>query len=41
MGSKIASVCHFVKRTGDTAIITSIDKLGEAIDSKAGTRIIP
>lgn len=40
MGPKMASVCRFVKETGGTAIITSIDKLGEAIQGKAGTRIV-
>lgn len=39
MGPKIKSVCRYAQTCGGTAIITSIDKLTEAIEGCAGTRV--
>ena len=39
MGPKVQAALEFVQNTGSTAIITSIEKLYEALDGKAGTTI--
>lgn len=39
MGPKVLSALEFVNNTGNTAIITSIEKLNEALEGKAGTII--
>ncbi len=41
MGPKVKACLRFVKNTGKEAIITSLDKVDEAIEGKTGTRIIP
>lgn len=38
MEPKVQSCINFVKRTGKEAIITSLDKVAEAIEGKTGTR---
>ncbi|MDD2715512.1 MAG: carbamate kinase [Candidatus Wallbacteria bacterium] len=40
MGPKIIAACDFVKKTGKPAIITSLEKMEEAIEGKSGTRIV-
>lgn len=39
MGPKIEAVCGFVERSGGEAIITSLDKMKDAVEGKTGTRI--
>ena len=39
MGPKIQAVINFLESGGERAIITSIDKIIEALDGKAGTQI--
>lgn len=39
MGPKVLSAIEFVNNTGNIAVITSIEKLSEALDGKAGTVI--
>jgi carbamate kinase len=39
MGPKVLSAIEFVQNTGNKAIITSIEKLNEALEKKAGTVI--
>ncbi len=41
MGPKVKAAMRFVERTGREAIITSLDKVIEALEGKTGTRIIP
>ncbi|MEE9500832.1 MAG: carbamate kinase, partial [Candidatus Aminicenantaceae bacterium] len=41
MGPKIQSAIEFAKTCNKEVIITSINKLSEALDGKTGTRIIP
>ncbi|MBI3871921.1 MAG: carbamate kinase, partial [candidate division Zixibacteria bacterium] len=41
MGPKIEAAIQFLEGGGQTVIITSIEKAGEALDGKAGTRIMP
>ena len=40
MGPKIEAAVDFIESGGESAIITSIDKLDEALKGKTGTRII-
>jgi carbamate kinase len=40
MGPKIVSAINFIESGGKTAIITSIDKLKDALEGKTGTKII-
>ena len=40
MEPKIKSALYFLKHHGEKVIITSIDKIKDAIDGKAGTKII-
>ncbi|MFW9824767.1 MAG: carbamate kinase, partial [Candidatus Thorarchaeota archaeon] len=39
MGPKIQAIVNFLESGGDKAIITSIDKIIEALEGKAGTQI--
>ena len=39
MAPKIMAAGNFVRRTGKKAVITSVEKITEAIDGKAGTKI--
>ncbi len=41
MGPKVKAAMRFVERTGREAIITSLDKVIEALEGKTGTRILP
>ncbi len=41
MGPKIEAACWFLREGGREVIITSLDKAGEALEGKAGTRILP
>ena len=41
MGPKVKAAMRFAERTGNIAIITSLDKVVEALEGKTGTRIIP
>ena len=41
MGPKIKASIDFVRSTGKRALITSLDKVNEAIEGNSGTRIIP
>lgn len=41
MGPKIQACIRFVAAGGEKAIITSLDKAVEALEGKAGTRIVP
>ncbi len=41
MGPKVKAAMRFVERTGNIAIITSLDRVIEALEGKTGTRIIP
>ncbi len=41
MGPKVKAAMRFVERTGREAIITSLDKVIEALEGKTGTRIVP
>jgi len=40
-GPKVKAAMRFVERTGRLAIITSLDKVVDALDGKTGTRIVP
>jgi carbamate kinase len=41
MGPKVAAAAEFVASGGSRAIITSMERLGEALAGRAGTRITP
>jgi carbamate kinase len=41
MGPKIQASINFVKSTGKRAMITSLEKIGDALESKTGTLIVP
>ena len=41
MGPKVKAGINFVRATGNTAIISSLDKVDEAIEGKVGTMIVP
>ena len=41
MGPKIDAVCGFVEKSGGEAIITSLDRMKDAIERKTGTRVTP
>lgn len=41
MGPKVEAVVRFVERTSGTAIITSLDRLADALAGNAGTRVVP
>ncbi|MDP2774692.1 MAG: carbamate kinase [Nocardioides sp.] len=41
MGPKVDAVCRFVERTGRRGVITSLDKITQAVDGGAGTVVTP
>jgi len=41
MGPKILACCEFVEKTGRAAIITSLEKISDALSGKSGTKIVP
>ncbi len=41
MGPKIEAAIHFISRGGDKVIITSVEKMAEAIEGQTGTIITP
>ncbi len=41
MGPKVEAACRFVERTGRPAAITSLGRIAEAVDAKAGTVVVP
>lgn len=41
MGPKVMAAIRFVERTGKDAIITSLDKVIDALEGRTGTRIVP
>jgi carbamate kinase len=41
MGPKVESAVWFVRNGGRAAIVTSAERLNDAVDGNAGTRIIP
>lgn len=41
MGPKIETAAAFVERTGKDVLITSVDRLNEAMAGRAGTRVVP
>jgi carbamate kinase len=41
MGPKMETAADFVERTGKEVLITSVEKLKEALSGKGGTRVIP
>jgi carbamate kinase len=41
MGPKVEAAMGFVKKGGDHAIITSLDKAVDALDGRTGTHIVP
>jgi carbamate kinase len=40
MGPKVEAVCRFVEATGETGIITSIERCKDALEEGAGTHIV-
>lgn len=41
MGPKVESACRFVEATGAKAVITSLERIGEALTGEAGTVVVP
>ena len=41
MGPKVEAVTRFVERTGGTGVVTSLERLSEAVTGDAGTRVVP
>ncbi len=41
MGPKVEAVTRFAERTGGTGIITSLARIGHAIEGHLGTRVVP
>jgi carbamate kinase len=41
MGPKIETALRFVEKTGKEVIITSVDRTREALEGRAGTRVVP
>ncbi len=39
MGPKVAAACHFVRSTGNVAVIGALDEIDDVIGGGAGTRI--
>lgn len=39
MGPKVAAACHFVRATGNVAVIGALDEIAEVVAGGAGTRI--
>jgi carbamate kinase len=40
MGPKVEAVTRFAERSGGTGIITSLDRLSQAVAGEVGTRIV-
>jgi len=40
MGPKVEAAVDFIKRGGKLVVITSLEKAQEAVDGKAGTRVV-
>jgi carbamate kinase len=40
MGPKVEAACRFVERTGRPAVITSLGRIAEAVDGRAGTVVV-
>lgn len=41
MGPKVESACRFVEEGGEGALISSLERLNEALDGRSGTWIVP
>ncbi|HMK16203.1 MAG TPA: hypothetical protein VK450_04710 [Methanomicrobiales archaeon] len=41
MGPKMEACARFVEEGGSYAIVTSLEKAGEGLEGKAGTRVLP
>jgi carbamate kinase len=41
MGPKVEAVTRFAERTGGTGVITSLQHIADAVDGRAGTRVVP
>ena len=41
MAPKVEAACHFVEKTGKTAIIGALDQIEKIIDGEKGTQIHP
>jgi carbamate kinase len=41
MGPKVEAAVQFMRKPGERAVITSIEKIEDAVQGKAGTEIIP
>jgi carbamate kinase len=41
MGPKVESACRFVESTGARAVITSLERITEALDGTTGTVVTP
>jgi carbamate kinase len=41
MGPKVQAAVEFVERGGVAAVITSLDRVAEAIAGRAGTQVVP
>jgi carbamate kinase len=41
MGPKVEAACRFVEQGGSRAVITSLDKISEAVDGGTGTVVVP
>jgi carbamate kinase len=41
MGPKVEAVTRFAERSGGTGIITSLDRLSQALTGESGTRVTP
>jgi carbamate kinase len=39
MGPKVDAVCRFVEAGGERAVITSLDRIADAVAGKVGTRV--
>ena len=40
MGPKVEAAVQFIRKRGKRAVITSIEKIEEAVEGKAGTEIV-
>ncbi|MDP3768073.1 MAG: carbamate kinase, partial [Dehalococcoidia bacterium] len=40
MGPKVEAAVQFIERGGQEAVITSLDRLTEALEGRAGTHIV-
>jgi carbamate kinase len=41
MGPKVEAACRFVEQGGQRAVITSLDRIAEAVRGGAGTEVVP